>query len=66
MPEKFDDKPLSRTEATLAADHLKRLGKTLKSGWITVWKKRPSEISKEFNTPVTAILEVIRRHPEAV
>lgn len=68
MPKKeeFDNKPLSRTEATLAADYLHGLGKPLKSGWITVWKKRPTEIAQEFNTPVSGLLEAIRRHPVAV
>ena len=66
MPKEFDNKPLSRTEATLAADYLKHKGKTLNSGWISLWKKRPSEIAQDYNTPVLSILGAIRRIPVAV
>lgn len=63
MAEKFDNRPLGRVEATLCADYLHKKGKELPSGWITIWKKRPTEIAKDYKLSIEAILVASRRIP---
>ena len=55
------DTPLSRTEATICATWLEGQGEAVPSGWISLWKMKPSEIAKEYKVDLPDLLKAIRR-----
>jgi len=56
-----NDTPLSRTEATICATWLERQGEAVSSGWISLWKMKPSDIAKEYKVDLSDLLKAIRR-----
>ena len=56
-----EDKGLSRTEATIAAQWLEGQGISVPSGWISLWKMLPDEVAQEYKVKLTELLKVIRR-----
>lgn len=59
--DKNNDKILGRNEAILVAQWLKDRGITLKSGWVTVYKLRPSDIAKKYSVKMDEVVKAARR-----
>ena len=55
------DKPISRTEATLCASWLERLGIAVQGGWIGVYKLTPAMVATEYDVDLSDVLKAIRR-----
>jgi hypothetical protein len=56
-----EEQKLSRTEATLAVNWFNKQGITVKSGWIELYKRTPSEIADEYEVELQELLDAIRR-----
>jgi len=53
--------PLKRSEATWVASWLKAdKRKTVRSGWLGVYRMTPAEISKRYHVPVDEVLSAAR------
>ncbi len=55
------EQKLSRTEATLCVNWLAKQGIAVKSGWIELYKRTPSEIADEYEVELQELLDAIRR-----
>ncbi|MCZ2079903.1 MAG: hypothetical protein LC130_33460 [Bryobacterales bacterium] len=57
-------KRLSRFEAQMVADYLKRKGKTLPSGWLSVYRFTPAEVAANYKITQAEVIKATRREIE--
>lgn len=56
-----NEKPLTRTEASLIARWLQDKGKPTKQGWVSLWKLSPAQVSETYQETEQDILIAARR-----
>ena len=57
-------KRLSRFEAQMVADYLKQKGKSLTSGWLSVYRLTPAEVAANFKINVAEVVKATRRQTD--
>lgn len=57
----MNDKPLSQTEAYKVADWLKGKGKQIEAALKNLWRKRPSQVAKDYQVSAEEVAKAAGR-----